>query len=226
MSGPVRLKFYEPYDQDPAEQYFLKHHAALAGRLSHLRDEHMVRKALKRAGDPGLVLDLPCGAGRFWPVLAEKKSRIIIGADHSADILSTACSLQDPDIVKRVKPLQTSAFNISLPNNSVDTIFSMRLLYRIAEAENRMTMLREFHRVTRETVILSLWVDGNYKSWRRRRQEAARRATGEQAENSNRFVLHRATAEAEFFSAGFVIEERIDFIPFYAMWRVYVLRKL
>lgn len=226
MSGPVKLKFSEKYDQDHAERYFLKHHATLARRMSHLRDEQMVRKALKLAGDPGLVLDLPCGAGRFWPLLSEKKSRIIIGADNSADMLSTACTLQDQDIVKRVKPLQTSAFNISLPNNSVDTIFSMRLLHHIGEAENRMTMLREFHRVTRETVILSLWVDGNYKSWRRTRQEAARRASGRQGDYQNRFVLHRATAEAEFLSAGFAIEERIDFIPLYAMWRVYLLRKL
>ncbi|EGH30068.1 hypothetical protein PSYJA_14267, partial [Pseudomonas syringae pv. japonica str. M301072] len=83
MSGPVKLKFSEKYDQDHAEQYFLKHHSTLARRMSHLRDEQMVRKALKLAGDPGLVLDLPCGAGRFWPLLSEKKSRIIIGADNS-----------------------------------------------------------------------------------------------------------------------------------------------
>jgi cyclopropane fatty-acyl-phospholipid synthase-like methyltransferase len=30
------------------------------------------------------VLDLPCGAGRFWPLLAEKPNRVIIGADNSS----------------------------------------------------------------------------------------------------------------------------------------------
>ncbi|MEE4092338.1 class I SAM-dependent methyltransferase [Pseudomonas viridiflava] len=225
MSGPAKLKFSEKYNQDDTEQYFLNPHTRLARRISHLRDEHMVRKALKRAGEPGLVLDIPCGAGRFWPLLAEKKSRIIIGADQSADILSTACRLQDPDIVRRVKPLQTSALNISLPNSSVDTIFSMRTLHQTDEAEQRMTMLTEFHRVTRETVILSQWVGGHYTAWSSKRQDAERETPDPQGDDQNRSVLHHSVAESEFISAGFIIESRIDFIPLCAMWRVYVLSK-
>ncbi|WP_122863758.1 class I SAM-dependent methyltransferase [Pseudomonas viridiflava] len=225
MSGPAKLKFSEKYNQDDPEQSFLNPHTRLARRISHLRDEHMVRKALKRAGEPGLVLDIPCGAGRFWPLLAEKKSRIIIGADQSADILSTACRLQDPEIVRRVKPLQTSALNISLPNSSVDTIFSMRTLHQTDEAEQRMAMLTEFHRVTRETVILSLRVEGYYTAWSSKRQDAERETPDQQGDGHNRSVLHHSVAESEFISAGFIIEKRIDFIPLCAMWRVYVLSK-
>ncbi|WP_122570498.1 class I SAM-dependent methyltransferase [Pseudomonas viridiflava] len=216
MSGPAKLKFSEKYNQDDTEQSFLNPHTRLARRISHLRDEHMVRKALKRAGEPGLVLDIPCGAGRFWPLLAEKKSRIIIGGDQSADILSTACRLQDPEIVRRVKPLQTSALNISLPNSSVDTIFSMRTLHQTDEAEQRMAMLTEFHRVTRETVITA---------WSSKRQDAERETPDQQGDGHNRSVLHHSVAESEFISAGFIIEKRIDFIPLCAMWRVYVLSK-
>jgi ubiquinone/menaquinone biosynthesis C-methylase UbiE len=226
MSSPIKFKFSEKYDREHAQQYFFKHQAGLARRMSHLREEQMARKALKRAGDPGLVLDLPCGAGRFWPLLAEKTSRIIIAADSSEDMLAAACTFQDPDIVKRVKPLQTSAFDIALPDNAVDNIFSMRLIHPIGKAEHRIAMLQEFHRVTRETVILSMWVDGNFKSWRRKRHEQARRAKGKQDDHQNRFVVPRAMAEAEFAAAGFTIEDRIDFIPLYAMWRVYVLRKV
>ncbi|MEE4674121.1 class I SAM-dependent methyltransferase [Pseudomonas alliivorans] len=226
MSGPAKLKFSEKYNQDDIRQSFLNSHARLARRVSHLRDEHMVRKALKRAGEPGLVLDIPCGVGRFWPLLAEKKSRIIIGADQSADILSTACRLQNPDIVKRVKPLETSALNISLPDSSVDTIFSMRPLHQTDDAEQRMAVLTEFHRVTRETVILSQWIEGHYAAVSSKRQDAERETPDQQGDGQNRSVLHRSAAEAEFISAGFIIEKRIDLIPFCAMWRVYVLRKL
>jgi len=41
----------------------------------------------------------------------------------------------------------------------------------------------------------------------------------------NRFVVERETIEAEFRQAGFRIVGHLDFLPGYAMWRTYVLRK-
>nr|WP_314482350.1 class I SAM-dependent methyltransferase [uncultured Pseudomonas sp.] len=225
MRSPVNLEFSRKYDKAHAQQYFLKHQASLARRLSHKRDEQLARRALMLAGEPGLVLDLPCGAGRFWPLLAEKPNRVIIGADNSADMIETACAAQPPHVVARVRPLQTSAFAIELPDNAVDSIFCMRLFHHIGEAAHRKAILGEFQRVSRDSVIVSLWVDGNFKAWRRKKLE--RRRDTEQAQDSyqNRFVLPVETVEAEFAAAGFRIQERLDFLPFYAMWRVYVLRK-
>ena len=225
MSDPVKLEFSDKYDRAHAQKYFDKHRNSFARRMSHRRDEQLARRALAMVGEPGLVLDLPCGAGRFWPLLAEKQNRVIIGADNSAAMVETACASQPSHIVGRVQPLQTSAFDIALPDNSVDSIFCMRLLHHIGEAEHRMTILKQFHRVTRDSVVLSLWVDGNFKAWKRERAEQRRRALNEQEGYQNRFVLPAATVEAEFVQAGFRIQERLDFLPMYAMWRVYVLRK-
>jgi SAM-dependent methyltransferase len=221
MDGPIKLDFSEKYDDQHAQRYLRKHQGGVGRRLSHWRDEQLARKALAVAGEPGLVLDLPCGAGRFWPVLAEKTNRAIIGADNSESMLKVAAKAQPADVVKRVKRLQTSAFDIELPDNAVDCIFCMRLLHHIGDAEHRMTLLREFERVTRDSVIISLWVDGNYKAWKRKRAEKQRGQEGYQ----NRFVLPAATVEKEFEQAGFRIQEQLDFLPLYAMWRVYVLRK-
>ncbi|MBN6791027.1 class I SAM-dependent methyltransferase [Pseudomonas fulva] len=225
MRSPINLEFSRKYDKAHAQQYFLKHQAGLARRLSHKRDEQLARRALMLAGEPGLVLDLPCGAGRFWPLLAEKANRVIIGADNSADMIETACAAQPPEIVARVRPLQTSAFAIELPDNAVDSIFCMRLFHHIGEAAHRKAILNEFHRVSRDSVIVSLWVDGNFKAWRRRKLEQRRGAEQGPGSYQNRFVLPTETVEAEFAAAGFRIQERLDFLPFYAMWRVYVLRK-
>ncbi|MDF9616517.1 class I SAM-dependent methyltransferase [Pseudomonas entomophila] len=225
MRSPIKLEFSDKYDRDHAQEYFRKHQAGLARRLSHQRDEQLARRALTLAGEPGLVLDLPCGAGRFWPLLAEKPNRVIIGADNSAAMIETACAAQPPEVVARVRPLQTSAFAIDLPDNSVDSIFCMRLFHHIGDPVHRQTILSEFQRVSRDSVILSLWVDGNFKAWRRRKLEARRSQRAEQDSYQNRFVLPAATVEEEFVSAGFRIQERLDFLPFYAMWRVYVLRK-
>ncbi|GFM84446.1 SAM-dependent methyltransferase [Pseudomonas cichorii] len=225
MSKRIELEFSRKYDKDHARQYLDKHQDGLWRKLSHYRDEQLARKALHLAGDPGLVLDLPCGAGRFWSLLAEKANRSIIGADNSEDMLKTALESQPEDVVKRVQPLQTSAFAINLPENAVDSIFCMRLLHHVGQAEHRMSLLREFQRVTRDSVIVSLWVDGNFKAWKRKRLEQHRQQKSGAEGYQNRFVLPVETVEAEFEQAGFRIQERMDFLPFYAMWRVYLLRK-
>ncbi|MBC3364619.1 class I SAM-dependent methyltransferase [Pseudomonas sp. SWRI154] len=221
MSKAIKLDFSEKYDEQHAKEYFHKHRSGLSRRLSNLRDQQLARRALALAGDPGLVLDLPCGAGRFWSLLAEKPNRVIIGADNSEAMLKTAMSVQPADAVKRVQPLHTSAFDIALPDNAVDSIFCMRLLHHIGEPAHRLAILREFERVSRDSVIVSLWVDGNFKAWKRKRLERTRG----QKDYQNRFVLPAATVEDEFRQAGFRILEQLDFLPLYAMWRVYVLRK-
>ncbi|MET3454745.1 MULTISPECIES: class I SAM-dependent methyltransferase [Pseudomonas] len=221
MSKPIKLDFSEKYDEQHAREYFHKHRRGLSRRLSNQRDQQLARRALTLVGDPGLVLDLPCGAGRFWSLLAEKPNRVIIGADNSEAMLNTALEAQPTDVVKRVRPLHTSAFDIALPDNAVDSIFCMRLLHHIGEPAHRLAILKEFERVSRDSVIVSLWVDGNFKAWKRKRLERTRG----QKDYQNRFVLPTDTVEGEFRQAGFRIQERLDFLPLYAMWRVYVLRK-
>ncbi len=221
----IQLEFSRKYDSAHALQYFRKHQDGIARRLSNLRDQQLARRALAIAGEPGLVLDLPCGAGRFWPLLAEKANRVILAADNSPHMIDVARRSQPPEVVARVHAFQASAFNIDLGDAAVDSIFCMRLLHHIAEPAHRLAMLREFHRVTRDTLIVSLWVDGNFKSWRRKRLETQRAARGGSSANQNRFVVARSVIEGEFAEAGFNIIGAQDFLPGYAMWRVYTLRK-
>ncbi|MBB2898613.1 class I SAM-dependent methyltransferase [Pseudomonas sp. AS2.8] len=226
MKAPIDLPFSQKYDADHARQYYLKHQDGLARRLSNWRDQQLARQALNIAGQPNLVLDLPSGAGRFWPLLAEKRNRLIIGADYSENMLATAREQQPADVVARVKTLQTSAFAIDLSDNSVDCIFCMRLFHHVGESADRLALLQEFHRVTRDSVILSLWVDGNFKAWRRQALERRRKARGrDRGGYQNRFIVERSQFEAEVAQAGFVVDRALDFLPGYAMWRVYVLRK-
>ena len=220
----VRLPFADKYDQQHAESYWRKHQASWARHLSHWRETQLARKALALAGEPTLVLDLPCGAGRFWPVLAEHPNRRVIAADNSLGMLTTARAHQPAVLQQRFMTMQTSAFGIGLPDSAVDSIFCMRLLHHIGSAGHRALILDEFHRVTRDTVILSLWVDGNFKAWRRARLER-NRARRERRGEENRFVMPARQVEEEFRSAGFDIAAHLDFVPWYAMWRVYVLRK-
>jgi SAM-dependent methyltransferase len=219
----MELEFSRKYDAGHAEEYCRKHRTGWARRFSHWREAGIARKALRLAGDPMRVLDLPCGTGRFWPMLLEKPGRALLAADNSPDMLALARRAQ-PWALERTRLFRTSAFAIGLADESVDCVFCMRLLHHLGEARHRLAMLREFHRVARETLVISLWVDGNYKSWRRKRLEARRqRAPGDY---QNRFVTEREGIESEFRQAGFAPAGHFDFLPGYAMWRVYVLRKL
>jgi len=219
--GAVHLKFSEKYAHAHAQHYFRKHRKGMSHRFTTWREHALARRALALAGDPRVVLDLPCGAGRFWPLLAEKPERRILAADNSADMVRVACEMQPPDLVKRVECFQCSAFETGLEDGSVDNVFCMRLLHHIIEPAHRLTMLREFYRITRETVCISLWVDGNYKAYRRRRLESRR----DRGALRNRGVVKCRTIEAEFAQSGFKVKGHFDFLRFYSMWRVYVLDK-
>ncbi len=212
-------------DRNQVQQYVQHHEQGLARRLSLWRDAQLARQALRDAGEPGLVLDLPSGSGRFWPVLAEHANRVILAADPSTDMLEVAKAQAPAELRKRIRTFQSSPFSVGLSANAVDCIFCMRLFHHIGDSEKRLTILQEFYRVTRDTVIVALWVDGNIKAWRRKRQESNRSGEDGTSEERNRFVVCRGDIESEFHEAGFSIIGHHDFLPGYAMWRVYVLRK-
>ena len=141
-------------------------------------------------------------------------------------MLASALASHPAEVVARIrKTFQVSTLAIDLPDNAVDSIFCMRLLQRITDREQRLAMLGEFHRVTRDTLIVSLWVDGNYQAWRRQRLERRRIAQGRPALRQSRCVIGRRAIESEFRQVGFDIIGYHNFLPGYAMWRVYVLRK-
>lgn len=194
-------------------------YTSLSTRLVRWREEQLARKALHWADDPGLVLDLPCDAGRFWQVLAEKTSRIIVAADLSADTIHAACSSHEPALVQRIMPLQTTVLDIDLPDNCVDCIFCMDLFAQVRDSMLRMELLQEFHRVTRETVIVSVCIDGNLSAWQQRF------FPDREAEADDYVAMPGARIEQEFRAAGFHILQRLDFAPLLSMRSVYILQK-
>ena len=215
------LEFSEKYSAEHAQEYFSKHENEFWRRLSNMRDHQIARRALTMAGNPGSVLDMPCGTGRFWDVLAENPQRIIHAADYSQNMIDVGLAMRPPEITGRINAFQASAFDIPVQSAFVDCVFCIRFVHHLGKHEDRMTLLRELHRVTTDTVIMSLWVDGNLKAWSRKRHEAKRQKHRYQ----NRFVIPRAEIEQEIRESGFDIVGHIDFTPYFAMWRTYVMRK-
>jgi SAM-dependent methyltransferase len=213
------FEIHNRYNDEQARFYFAKHKRGFWRRVSNWSDRRMAARALAIAGEPKSILDLPCGAGRFWELLTRVPDRYLLAADYSQDMINAALSFQPPHVAGRFKTFQTSAFEIKLPDSAVDCIFCMRLLHHYDRKEARAKILQEFHRVSRDTVCLSLWVDGNIQAWRRRFR-SSRRTRPDQT----RFLLERSQIEGEFYECGFKIVGFVDALPGFSMWRTYVLK--
>ena len=210
----IELEFARRYDQEHARVCRQPQPRSLMGRLAFWREENLVRKALKVAGEPGLILDVACGAGRFWPVLAEHANRVILASDPSQDMLNHAQTHHPQSLLKRIKTFQSSAFSLGLSVNAVDCIFCMQLFQHITCTEHRLAMLQEFHRVSRDTVIVAARVEG-YFNLRRPETEAVHAPQ----------PVSKAEIEADFKQAGFRVLSHQDVLPGCRWMRVYVLSK-
>lgn len=208
-STRIELEFAERYDREHAKVCLQARPQGLVRRLALWREKRLVRRALKVAGEPGLVLDLACGAGRFWPVLAEHGNRVILAADSSQGMLEHARTHHCASLLARIKLFQSSVFSIDMSENAVDCIFCMQLFHHVRDSEHRLAILRELHRVSRDSLILSVPVG----------------RSSAQANDPQRIVVSKAEIEAQFAVAGFSILKQYEVLPGCDMGSIYILRK-
>jgi ubiquinone/menaquinone biosynthesis C-methylase UbiE len=105
-------------------------------------------------GECRSVLDVPSGAGRFANVLS--RGRHLIEADVAFEILEFARERTE----KAKLPasfVQGDALKLPLADNAVDCVFCNRLLHHIRAPAERELFLREFHRVTRQHLVISFF---------------------------------------------------------------------
>ena len=223
-NNPAKYEFSEKYDPEHARAYFDKHSRGFWRQLSNWREVGMARKALEIAGRPQTVLDLPCGTGRFWAMLAEEPGRTIYAADNSKSMIDVGMSCRPAAVVERInRAFQCSAFATGLPDDFVENVFCIRLLHHVSRSEDRILMLQEFARISSDTVIVSLWVDGNYRAYRQRLHEEKKARRGRTAPR-DRILLKRSEIESDIAAAGLEIVGHVDFLKYWDKWRAYVLR--
>ncbi|WP_300725467.1 class I SAM-dependent methyltransferase [Pseudomonas sp.] len=209
LPSTFELELAEQYDREHARVCQQARPLGLLQRLALRRQKSLVRRALKAAGEPGLVLDMACGAGLFWPVLAEHGNRVILAADSSQAMLDHARTHHGASLLKRIKPFKSSVFNIDLPANAVDSIFCMQLFHHVRDSEHRLALLREFHRVSRDSLIVSVHVG----------RSAAQR------NDPLCIAVSRAELEAQFALAGFSVFKHYTVLPGSALGSIYIVRK-
>ena len=209
------------YSLQDAQHYAAHHQKSLRTRLTTFRERRLLASALRQCGQPASILDIPCGAGRFWQVLFGSGIGQLIAADNSDGMLSVARESWAQES-ERLQLLNTSVFAIDLPDRAVDVVCCLRFFHHVALPADRHIALRELHRVAGSHVIVSLWVDGNLQSRRRMRRDALRTvAPG----FGPRRCLSRADFERECADVGFTVKRHWDVAPGWSMWRFYLLGK-
>lgn len=163
------------------EQYEAGEHAAhYADRrwleTAHARktdawEQRVVAELLAQAGAPhcGTVLDLPCGHGRFTPLLTECAEHLIQG-DLAASMLERRVQASDWAV-------QGSLLALPFRADAVDLAFCFRVLHHFPEATLRARAIAELGRVSRRWVLTSYYDAGSFPVWRDRLRGRQRKLT-------------------------------------------------
>lgn len=163
-------------------------------RRTHRKEQRIVRSMLAEAAAAaplGAVLDVPCGAGRFQPLLAGTGAWVV-GADVARPMVAEAGARSGAPL------LQASADALPLPDGSFDLVFCFRLLHHFPRTEERRAVMAELGRVARRWALVSYFDAASFQAWRHR---VRRRRTV-------RFAQSHADFEAEAAAGGFRVRRR------------------
>lgn len=155
------------YDAASAREYEQQRFSGLLGRYRWRREQEAVHQLLTHVETQSVIADIPCGIGRWWPLLATRASRIV-GIDLSPAMLEQA-EARAKTVAVPIELHRGEAEAVPLGDLSVDYVFSFALTKHLPLG-SQMEVLSEFARVSRLAVIttFSIITCGNYELWRRR----------------------------------------------------------
>lgn len=133
-------------------------------------EQRVVAELLAQASvENSTVLDLPCGHGRFAPLLSAHAKHLIQG-DLAASMLE-----------RRAQPsawaVQGSLLALPFRANAVDLAFCFRVLHHFPEAKLRARAISELGRVSCRWVLTSYYDAGSFPVWRDRLRGRKRKLT-------------------------------------------------
>ena len=196
-------------DADKARAYRTKFQRNPVRRLSARRERALVRRALagalelvpaERRAAP-TILDYPCGAGRFAPLIAAAAGGGYVAGDHSPHMVElTAAALAEAGLAERLaRRVVGDARTMELEEDAVDVACCMRLLHHFPERADRLAILGQLRRVSRGPAVTSFLDGASFKQ----RRHLAKRAR--QGKPSRRVLVTPAAFEAEAREAGWSV---------------------
>ena len=215
------------FDRPGIADYERRRYRGLDQRLVDSREKWILRRilrGLKKKGGPAweqkgapLILDAPCGYGRFSRLLLDEGVRLV-----SSDL---AFHMVERAVEKKEGPRHIGGaaadFRRGLPFKPgvFDYVLSIRLFHHLQAEGDRGAVLREFARVAKEGVVLSFY--------RVRGLHALQRKLRHLFKRTQRTIrmIPGAAFEKEAAEAGFTIERLVPLFRGIHAQHIAVLKK-
>ena len=155
----------EYQDASVAEAYDNDRFNSLSGRVFQWIERRSLRKLVQLIPQGSRILDAPCGTGRLMHLFLQR-GLTTLGADISLEMMAVA-RRRTTQPNSRVAFARMDFIHVPLIDRAVTATFSLRFLPHI-EPQERVRMLREFCRVSKRWVIISLSLSTPWHRLRRR----------------------------------------------------------
>jgi SAM-dependent methyltransferase len=146
----------DSFKKQEVEHYERKRYRGLDQKLVHARENRILRQILNKIGkEDTLVLDVPCGYGRFSSLMLER-GYSLVSSDLSFHMVKRTMSRSKKS--ERVSGVVADGiFGLPFKGDVFDLILSMRFFHHLHQREERKAVLGEFSRLGKEWVILSYY---------------------------------------------------------------------
>lgn len=154
----VRKSTNMPFEKQEVEEYERKRYRGIDQRLVHGREGRLLRKFLRKIGEgPHLVLDVPCGYGRFSDLFLDKDFSLV-SSDLSFHMVKRAREKGEHPHSRFLSGVVADAKQgLPFKKDAFSLLLSMRFFHHVHEKEERKFILKEFCRASSDWVILSYY---------------------------------------------------------------------
>jgi 2-polyprenyl-3-methyl-5-hydroxy-6-metoxy-1,4-benzoquinol methylase len=182
---------------EQVERYACKRYRHWDQRWISNREASIVSRIFQRYRLRGPILDVPVGYGRFQELLSAH------GPVQSLDFNYYAVLYQQQRLGISRASVNGLAENLPYKDNSFEIVFSMRLFQHVHERDQRVAILKEFKRVSRRWMIVSLYLQTPLHTLHRRISHPPSRIT----------MLTKTQLLEELDAAGVRLEKMVAVVP-------------
>jgi len=186
------------FTAEGVRDYERRRYRGIDQRIVHARETRLIERHFSAiAAGPGpralSILDLPCGYGRFSPLL-RPRARRLVNSDLSFEMVARSRAAgADAGAVANAKQ------GLPFKDGSFDVVFSLRFFHHLHEPRDREAILSEFRRVSSGWAIVSFYRLSGLHSFQRR----LRRLFGKSRTRIK--MIEPGTFEREAEAAGFEV---------------------
>jgi len=157
----IAWKIKEQYNSSAAADRYAEYFkGSLRHRRKDQREKRCIARGLSQVPRGSLVLDLPCGTGRMYPLLKDLDLHVV-EADSSPYMVDHARRKAEESGLsggqKQDRFLVSDIFHTGFENRQFDAVICNRLFHHFPDSQTRQQALRELARICSGPIVVSFF---------------------------------------------------------------------